>query len=282
MRMKTQWIAKVSVVLTLALGACSEAPPAGRFQVDNLPDTQATQTIATERLDADLREQVLQAVNQRSWQEIERIISVQPDSNKTYDILFVALEEIGKIQSDEEARELFDQAVNYNFSSSDYVDILGELYDRFRETDYAEEEKLEQALTIAENNVGKADPNAIASELRNVLSQVTDPLEISQYVILTYTIRTSGLGDGEMADAQINRDEYVDSMFITLKRIITLAIQLDAPDIADIAFNSFLQSAKETSYLYEMNRAVNEVAKTYPTSEIPKPLQVRLSEALAQ
>jgi hypothetical protein len=172
--MRIQSIAKLSVVLMLLLGACSGSVLVGCFQVAKLPSTHTTQPLTTERLDEGLRKQVLQAVNQRSWKDIEMIVNAQPGTKEKYDALFVALEEIGKIQNDNEAKELFEQAIDYKFDTSDYVEKLGVVfYGRFSKTMDAEEEKLGQVLTIAEKKVGKANPKSVANELRNVLSKIT-------------------------------------------------------------------------------------------------------------
>jgi hypothetical protein len=139
-----------------------------------------------------------------------------------------------------------------------------------------EEMELEQALRIAENTRVFDDPKSVARNLRKVVSRVTYPLQFP-----AYELPPPGVGQGEMADAVQVQERYIEAWLTTIKRIVTLSIQLNAPDIADIAFNRTLQKPGHIDH-GALNAALDTIAKQFPASQIPKTLKARLRKATAQ
>jgi hypothetical protein len=137
---------------------------------------------------------------------------------------------------------------------------------------YGEEMKLEQALRIAENTQVFDTPKSVASRLRGVLAQVNTPLMFPTDEI------PSGVGQGEIADAVQTHERLSIETAARLKRIIILAIQLDAPDLADIAFSRSLKSTNGGEGVGYIARTLEDIAKQYPDSYILQGLKARLGK----
>jgi hypothetical protein len=291
--MRIQWSVKLSVVLIVLLGACSDAGLIGGARTDQLSNIQTTQTPTSERSEESWRRKLLQSINRRKWKEIEAMVNAQPSLDQKQRVLRVAIEEIGKIQNDNEAKELFEQAADFvygiRFSHPDAVSMLHDAYSsRLNRAIDAEEKIMEQALTIAEQQRGSTNPKSIANKLRTVLSQTTYPLEFNQTLLMDLARRMSGLGDGEMADASERYDRHLDSRVTTMNRIIILAIQLDTSDITDKACDRILQSAGKVDtdtradIAKRITTALKNIAILFPKSQIPQALQLRIRKTLVQ
>jgi hypothetical protein len=131
------------------------------------------------------------------------------------------------------------------------------------------EMELERAISLAENTWAFDDSKVVASKLRNIISQSIDVLEFKNIEIPT------GIGQGETADSYSNREEEIEKKSILFKRIVILAIRLNAPDIAESALNTISPDNVDFGYL---KVALSEVTALFPNSPIPKKLQARLKK----
>jgi hypothetical protein len=132
-----------------------------------------------------------------------------------------------------------------------------------------EEMKLEQALRIAETTQAFDNPKSVTSRLRGVLSQVSTPLELPDEELRPFA------AGGEVADQLQVQERLRAETMARLKRVIILAIQLNAPDLADIAFTHTLKSAQGGENVSYIARTLKDVGKQYPDSRILQGLKAR-------
>jgi hypothetical protein len=299
-------IVRLSILLVLLLGICSDS--------SSIELARADKTILVsedERSIDDWLVRLRQKIEGRKWEDIEAIVRSRTDYTEKAAVFSIVISELMKIENDREAKDLFDRAFKFKEQEFSYESGLVDpiLSNAYKTRFDREEREIQQILQLIEKNIAVLDRQNAANELRKVLDRITYPLEVSpiqldcstECVLFSYPTYNKfhyelKALDGERRfydpksefarySEKIDREKYLQNKVTTIERIIEIAIQLNAPDLADTAFDRLLKSSlkinrsTQADIVEQINTALNKISKKFPRSPTPKKLRDRLQNS---